>query len=399
MITSRKFVLLASSISMTALLFIGGANFYIDGDSSRHLPTEHGSIPRTTNHSALSKLHYIYEQQPEVMFFGSSRVEVGLPVEPELFAPMSVYNAGLSANTLGNTIPLIKHVLGGYTPKVIVLGVDYISFTAKPGALSNLDMSLLSTNFSEYRVKRLFHDIKRSVTVDASKNSLTAFQAFYSVRPYDPIVGVGSHRGQTSEPEMIRLTATRGHYVKAFQRTLQYAHLSPPAAADVGAGLTLFEDFVAAACARKITVRVFSNPRHALAEYMLSKNGHWGDVERWKAALADIATRYQPGCDIKIFDFSGFNSVTTEPIGRITPAAGLAKYWEASHYRDNVGKLILRRIFSADPTLPADFGHELNNDSVHVINSSVRENLQQYESSHEKEIQLATEWLKVDTVN
>lgn len=399
MMTSRKFVLLALSISMAVLLFVGIANFYIDGDSSRHLPTDRSSIPRTTNHSALSKLHYIYERQPEVMFFGSSRVEVGIPVEPGLFVPMSVYNAGLSANTLGNTVPLIMHVLGGYTPKVIVLGVDYISFSAKPSPLSNLDMSLLSTNFFEYGVKRLLHDVKRSVTVDASQNSLTSFQALYNGRPYDPIAGVGSHGGQTSEAEMIRLTATRGYYVKAFQRTLQYADRAPPAAAEVGAGMSMFEDFVAAACARKITVRVFSNPRHALAEYMLAKNGHWREVERWKAALANIATRYQAGCDIKIFDFSGFNSVTTEPIGRMTAAAGLAKYWEASHYRDNVGKLIVKRLFSADPTIPADFGLELNNDTVHAINSSVRRNLEQYESSHRKEIRLATEWLKYDTVN
>lgn len=399
MITSRKFSLLTLSISIAVLLFVGMANFFIDGDSSRHIPTDRSGIPRTTNHSALSKLHYIYQQQPDVIYFGSSRVEVGIPVEPVLFKSMSVYNAGLSANTLGNTVPLIMHVLGGYSPKVIVLGVDYISFTAKPSPLSNLDMSLLSTNFFEYRLKRLLYDVKRSVTVDASQNSITALRALYTDRPYDPIDGVGSVGGQTSEKEMLRLTATRGHYVKAFQRTLQYAYSPPPAAADVQAGLKMFEDFVAVACARKITVRVFSNPRHALAEYMLAKNGHWGDVERWKSALADIATRHKSDCDLKIFDFAGFNSVTTEPIDRMTSATGLENYWEASHYKDNVGKLILKRMFAADASLPTDFGPELNNDTVYVINSLVRINIEKYEALHFKEIRLATDWLKVDTVH
>ena len=399
MITSRKFSLLALSISMAVLLFVGVINFFIDGDSSRHLPTDRSNIPRTTNHSALSKLHYIYQQQPDVMYFGSSRVEVGMPVEPVLFKPMSVYNAGLSANSLGNTVPLIMHVLGGYSPKVIVLGVDYFSFTAKPSPLSNLDMSLLSENFSEYRLKRLLHDVKRSVTVDTSHNSITALRALYTDRPYDAIDGVASVGGQTSKNEMLRLTATRGHYVKAFQRTLQYANSAPPTTAEIRAGLNMFEDFVAVACARKITVRVFSNPRHALAEYLLAKNGHWGEVERWKAALADIATRHKSDCDLKIFDFTGFNSVTTEPIGPMTAAAGLENYWEASHYKDNVGKLILKRMFADDPSLPTDFGRELDNETVSVINPLVRRNLEEYEASHPKEIRLATDWLKVDTVD
>jgi hypothetical protein len=395
--TSRKFALLALWINMAIILFVGAANFFIDGDSSRHLPTDQSIIPRTTNHSALSKLHFIYKQQPDVMYFGSSRVEVGLPVEAALFGRMSVYNAGLSANTLGNTIPLIMHVLGGYSPKVIVLGVDFMSFTAKPSPESNLDMALLSWNFSEYRLKRLLYDLKRAVTVDASEHSITALRAMFNHRPYDPIDGVASIDGQTSEREMLRLTATRGQYVTAFQRTLKYAASAPPTPAEVSAGLKMFERFVAAACARKITVRVFSNPRHALAEYMLAKNGHWAEAERWKVALADIGTRHQADCDLKIFDFSGFNSVTAEPIDRITPEIGLANYWEASHFKDKVGHLILKRLFAPDASLPADFGHELKNDTVAEINSLSNRERKNFLISQSTEIQLANAWLKADT--
>jgi hypothetical protein len=383
--TSRKFALFALWINMGIILFVGAANFFIDGDSSRHLPTDPSIIPRTTNHSALSKLHFIYKQQPEVMYFGSSRVEVGLPVEPALFGRMSVYNAGLSANTLGNTIPLIMHVLGGYSPKVIVLGVDFMSFTAKPSPESNLDMALLSSNFSEYRLKRLIYDVKRAVTVDASGHSITALRALFNHRPYDPIDGVASIDGQTSEKEMLRLTA------------LKYAASAPPTPAEVAAGLKMFEDFVAAACARRITVRVFSNPRHAMAEYMLAKNGHWAEVERWKVALAEIGTRHQTNCDLKIFDFSGFNSVTAEPIDRITPKIGLANYWEASHFKNEVGQLILRRLFAPDPSLPADFGRELKNDTVAEINSLSNREREDFLLSHSTEIPLANEWLKADT--
>jgi hypothetical protein len=153
---------------------------------------------------------------------------------------------------------------------------------------------------------------------------------------------------------------------------------------------------VAEACTRHIQVRLFTNPRHALAEHMLAKNGHWPEVEQWKIALAALASRHQAGCDMKIFDFSGFNSVTSEPIDHMTSRQGLAHFWEASHFKDNVGHLILRRMFTDDATLPADFGRELNNATVADINALNARERQDYEDRHAAEMPLAYAWLKVD---
>jgi hypothetical protein len=395
--TSRKFALLALSISIAIILFVGMTNFFVDGDSSRHLPTDPSVIPRTTIPTPSAKLHFIYKQKPSVLYFGSSRVEVGLPVDPGLFGHISVYNAGIAGTTLGNTVPLIMHVLGGYTPRIIVLGVDFATFTTKPTS-THLDMSLLSSSFLEYRWKRLWYDLKRSVTLDASKNSINALNAMYNHQPYDPIDGPASVGGQTSDMEMRRLIAPNGQYFKAFQGTLQLADRSPPPS-EVSAGLKLFEDFVAAACARSITVRVFSNPRHALSEYMLAKNGKWAEVENWKSRLAEIATRYQPHCDFKIFDFAGFNSVTAERVDNMSSTVGLVNHWEMSHFKSDVGKLILKRMFAPDASLPADFGRDLNKDTVVEINELTNRDKQSYEASHSGDVLLANTWLKVRTIH
>ena len=397
MLTTRTFSLLATMIPLAVILTVGMANFIIDGDASRHLPTDRSVFPRTSNHSALSKLHFIAERQPSVLYFGSSRVEVGLPADPAFFGGKSVYNAALSANTLGNTIPLARHVLAGYAPQLIVLGVDFMSFTTRPNPESNLDMTLLSSSHSEYRFKRLLHDIKRAVTVDASAHSITSLRALAKGQSYDPISGPGSVLGQTSDEEMIRLTATRGQYVSAFQRTLQYAASPPPARAEVIAALALFDDFLDAACARKAIVRVFSNPRHALAEYMLAKNGHANEVAHWRVAMAEIVTRRQAACDVKMYDFAGFNSVTAETTDGLTPAVGLANFWEASHYRGNVGKMILQRMFAPAASLPQDFGRLLDTQTVAAINAQDAEERRQYELTHAAEIRKANAWLKVDT--
>lgn len=391
--TAKKFVFVLAALNLPAMLLISVLNFVIDGDSSRHLPGEPSIFPRSTNHSALSKLHYLSMEKPEVIYFGSSRTEIGLPADPELVGGRTVYNAGLSANTLGNTLPLIRHVLAISEPKAIVLGVDFVSFLPQPSALSNLDMSLLSSGITEYRFKRLFHDIKRTVTIETTANSIHSLSALFAGKPYDEIDSPASIGGQASDAEMERLTRGRGKNVRAFQRKLQFAAGQPPSWETIDSGLRMLDDFVASVCQSKVAIRIYTNPRHALAEQMLDQNGAWPQVELWKGTLGEIATRYQPQCDIKVYDFSGYNSITTEPAVHLTPTKGLNHYWEASHYKGLVGAMILRRLFATDAsTLPLDFGRELTKETVNEVNVQVRREQKNYFATHANEIAMANRW-------
>lgn len=392
--TAKKFVFILALLNLPAMLLISVLNFIIDGDSSRHLPGEPSIFSRSTNHSALSKLHYLSLEKPEVIYFGSSRTEIGLPADPALVGGRTVYNSGLSANTLGNTLPLIRHVLAISEPKAIVLGVDFVSFLPQPSAFSNLDMSLLSSGIAEYRFKRLFHDIKRTLTIETTANSIHSLSALYAGKSYDEIDSPASIGGQVSDAEMERLTMGRGKNVRAFQRKLQFAAGEPPSWETIDIGLRMLDDFVAFVCQRKVAIRIYTNPRHALAEQMLNQNGAWPQVERWKIALGDIATRYKPQCDIRIFDFSGYNSITTEPAVHLTPTQGLTYYWEASHYKSVVGAMILRRMFFTDvQSQPFDFGRELKKDTVDEVNAQVRKDQIDYIESHADEIAMANRWV------
>jgi hypothetical protein len=391
--TAKKFVFVLAALNLPAMLLISVLNFVIDGDSSRHLPGEPSIFPRTTNHSALSKLHYLSMEKPEVIYFGSSRTEIGLPADPDLVGGKTVYNAGLSANTLGNTLPLIQHILAISAPKAIVLGVDFVSFLPKPSPLSNLDMSLLSSDITEYRFKRLFHDIKRTLTIESTANSMHSLSALYADKPYDEIVGPASIGGQTSNAEMELLTTVRGKNLHAFQRKIQMSAGPPPDWKAIEVGLHMLDDLVASVCQRRVAIRIYTNPRHALAELMLDQNGAWPQVERWKGKLGEIATRYQPQCDIKVYDFSGYNSITTEPAVHLTPTKGLNHYWEASHYKSLVGAMILRRLFATDAsTLPLDFGRELTKETVNEVNVQVRREQKDYIATHADEIATANLW-------
>lgn len=355
-------------------------------------------FPRSSNHNGLSKLHYLAEKKPEVLYFGSSRVEIGLPAKAELFPGKSVYNAGTQASTLGNVIPLMEHVLSGYTPRVIVLGLDFATFTTEPSQV-DFDMSLLSASSTEYRIRRFFHDLTRALSPEATMNSLRSIRALLADHPYDETDEPASLLGQASDAEMERLTIVRGKNIEAFQWALRFAY-GPSLDENDGSfkkriddGLKMLDAFVALACTRQITLRIFYNPRHALAEHGLNR-GYWPVLEYWKGELGQMSTKYQQdGCDVRIFDFSGYNSITTESVLGVTATTGLRNYWEASHYKSVVGEMILRRLFSLnDASLPPDFGRELSQATSAEINALVRAEQKAYQGSHAEEIAIAKKW-------
>jgi hypothetical protein len=88
--------------------------------------------------------------------------------------------------------------------------------------------------------------------------------------------------------------------------------------------------------------------------------GKWPELENWQTQLADLGARHRArGCDVRIYDFSGFNSVTTESIPQVSSRPDMVYYWEPSHYRKNVGQMILSRMFGDGAGVPDDFGVEL----------------------------------------
>ena len=73
------------------------------------------------------------------------------------------------------------------------------------------------------------------------------------------------------------------------------------------------------------------------------------------------------------YDFSGFNSVTTNPVN----------YYEEVHYRYRVGDMIIERIFGGSvAALPEDFGSLVTKHSIGQHLEKQKRELEQYLKSH-----------------
>jgi hypothetical protein len=102
------------------------------------------------------------------------------------------------------------------------------------------------------------------------------------------------------------------------------------------------------------------------------------ELETGKRALVRLLTREaagRPADTVPVWDFSGYSTITTEPLPRLGSPDEMKYYWDSSHFKSRVGDLVLDRIFATgqgDDALRADFGVLLAADTIEETLSSQR---------------------------
>ena len=122
------------------------------------------------------------------------------------------------------------------------------------------------------------------------------------------------------------------------------------------------------AYADDVDFNIFFSPVHARYYETLCLGGFWDvieDTKRAVVAMVEETARQFGKPPFPVWDFSGYNSITTEPV----PVPGdeetlMQGYWEDSHYTVAVGRLMLERMFGDKSAVPDDFGIALNTENI-----------------------------------
>ncbi len=90
-----------------------------------------------------------------------------------------------------------------------------------------------------------------------------------------------------------------------------------------------------------------------------------------------------------LWDFSGYNSITTEPVPAEDETQAMRWYWESSHFKRETGELMLARILgsNADASIPQGFGVRLTDETVDAVLARMREGRSRYRAQHPEELQ------------
>ncbi len=304
------------------------------------------------------KTYAAYRYQPDVVFLGSSRTEIGLPVDLAFFPGKKVLNLSLSGGSIGDSLTMLQHTSFFHRPETIVWGLEYGPLFQNNNGNSDLTPNLIAHD-QWYGLRRFWMHIKRTLAMDmsiASWNILTG----QSEQICLPIMATHGHKPTRC---LVKIMADEGGTAKAFAAIMneeEYPETPPPFAPVMEALDAAIGDY----CQQGTTIRLFIQPLHALNElYWQKRSGR--DMDNWKRELSTMTDkRQQQGCDIRLMDFGGINPVTTEEIPQAS-GKEMRYYWEHSHYSSEAGTMLMHRLFATPQAATSpDFGVLLQPDTI-----------------------------------
>jgi hypothetical protein len=332
--------------------------------------------------SAWSKTYAMARFRPAVVYLGNSRTELGLPTRVPMFAGRDVFNSALSGASIGDAIALAEHARRVSRLDVVVWGIDAPSFSMEEGN-TELDRELIAGG-PHYLWRRGLLNLRRALALDMTQDSIRLLRGAFGAVCHSSLVFHGTRDDGCLD---LPVGGWVGTEAAILPRTREFIRASGPTAEAFSA----FEASVDALCGDGAKVRLYINPTHAMMLDALYWAGKWAPLEAWQRGLAALAGRQRGrGCDVRVYDFSGYNSITTETLPQVSRRNMMQHYWETSHYRGHVGRMILGRIFgAADVAPPDDFGVELLPATMEPHLAALRAGRERYHREHAAETALA----------
>lgn len=337
-------------VSLALVAPVAAFNYYVDPYLIHQWNTPHLQrlLPGREKLSPWGKTYALARFRPEILYVGNSRTELGLPAATALFGQRRVFNAALSGASLGDAAAMVRHAAAVSPLRLVVWGIDAPSFSMEVGN-TDFDRALVAAD-RFYLLRRALINLKRAISVDMTLDSVRVLRGTFGAVCQSSLSLYGQRDGRCVQDRIDSLGGTSAAIVP---RVRDFSRGLGPAA-DAMRELDLS---AASLCRAGIRLRLYINPTHAMTMDVLYWTGKWAAMESWHSQLAVLAERSRrQGCDVRVFDFSGFNEITTEPPPQASGLAVMTNYWETSHYRENVGGMILERLTGAGTD---QFGVEL----------------------------------------
>ncbi len=344
-------------------------------------------------YSAWGKTRAIAERKPQVIYVGTSRVEVGLPTSHPAFPAGAAFNGALAAGSVADAAAMIDHALAVTLPDAVVVGLEFGRFRVAPGN-PGFDRGLVARSERWYALQRLPMELRQSLSPDILGETLHWITGS-AVRECRSSL---AHAG-TVDSGCLKLSLDRaGGARRVIEKDVKAAMRMDNEELVVRAELAypVFQRAIEQLCERRVRVRAFVHPSHGLALHAYVSRHGWAALDNWKARITAIVARSREhGCDATLHDFPGFHPIVAEPVPQDGGSADLHWHWEGAHYRERLGALVLSRLFGvADPALPADFGDELTPASLPGVLSRLHADEAAWATAHPKLVDLVARWAR-----
>ncbi|MEO1590296.1 MAG: hypothetical protein AAFU71_03275 [Cyanobacteria bacterium J06632_22] len=337
--------LLALSITLP-ILTVGLSNWWVNPYGVTQAPVVTGWNQKrsgTNKNDRLFKAAQIMQQRPVAVMVGSSRTKQGMDPDTELL-PEGTYNLGLNGSTAHELQRYLEHAIANNPDlQQVVVGIDFFMFNGH---------RTVESTFSEDRLGKrrlpVGDHLATLLSLDATAESWATIQGS---RDHDAAARPTNGFAPTTKAKDGN---TQWRFNQAIKDYFGY-HADYELSTEQ---LDAFRALVEVCRDRNIDLVVFISPSHAVQWETIRATGHWQTFETWKRELVSI---------IPVWDFSGYNSITTEPIADV-----MQNYSDSSHYLPSVGDIVLQQSLGSTTASPKDFGIWLTPENIDAHLEQIR---------------------------
>jgi hypothetical protein len=356
--------------------------------------------PTASTRGNMAKALGVLREHPKALILGNSRAEVGFDPEatawPEMARP--VFNLSIAATGPRTSLNYLTHALAALKPtdpkpSVLVWGIEFTDFLVDaqqrpaPAQRPAEEERLFRQAAEHSPARHAWHHVKDAVE---STLTLSAFQdSLQTVSDqHNPYALDLTRRGFNPMQDYLKIASQQGYWTIFNQKNIDYLNslMGRPKAlfdarGDSSPELDAMRAILRLCRENGIALKMVIYPYHAHFQQSFRIAGHGPAFEEWKRLIVRTAaaeSRASGQAAFPIWDFSGFNRWTSEPVPRKGDTQSKMQwYWEAGHFKRELGNRVLARIWNAEPQ-ESGFGVLLNEANLEAHIAAVREQERQY---------------------
>ena len=394
--TYRFLIALACVLILTALF-----NFIINPFGLFPIPAINklNRIKIETEHrQRLTKPYIVAERKPDAVIIGTSRA-LQIDDHHPAFNALHAYNLALASASAYENYRYLQHAEAENPLRLVIYGLD--EFAGGGGSYTGFSENRLAVTAGGMPNNYLFFSqlkdyVPALLSFDALRSSINTIA-------YQPPYKVKNPRRYLRSIDRKEMVETYGHNWKFADIEAAYLRKAihtgtHPESDDITVNtwvsrLTSLRQIIRFSYQHNIKLIIFISPSHAHMMEVWKLSGKWSDLENWKRAIVSIddeEARKAGGQPFAVWDFSGYNSITTETVPPPDDKHTMMKwYTEASHYTMDTGDLILDRILGyhqPQRILPADFGVTLDRSNIEKNLARIRQEQARYTQTHPADV-------------
>ena len=345
---ARRYLLAMACGAFFATAIVATICWAIDPLAIYHSPRIEGFDalkPALKTRSRVFKTVTVASGDWEAIIVGTSRAETAFNPSHPFFGGKRCFNAALGGQSYEESLALARAAARGGALRNVVAVLDFEVANAhyegppdfapdnyRPWRRASLAMSL------DVLAQAMRTPLRQDREELLRDQALWLPDGRYAFPP--PLAG---HRALAlvSESEYLAVNYFRG---PSLQYALATASSQP---------MERVRDLLALARANDIGLTLVIAPSHARQWETIAAAGLWSDWEAWKRRLVTIVdeeARHEGRPAFTIWDFSGYNEVTTEPFPALDDRKPMRWYYDSSHFTPAAGDRVLDRLSGkADP--------------------------------------------------